>query len=780
VGIALMRNRRFLRVNPRFAEMFGYAPGELEGTPTRVLYPDDASYEAMGAMMAEMAAKGIAVATGKTVEMCRKDGSRFWARLSTRLLDPAHPEQGVVGVAEDTTLERQAFAALQEGKEMAESAARAKSEFLANMSHEIRTPMNAIIGMAHLALRTDLTPRQRDYLGKIQASGQHLLGIINDILDFSKIEARKLEIENAPFDLDKLVDHVATLLAQRTTGGDVEFTIDIDPDVPRALVGDALRIRQVLLNFGSNAVKFTERGEIAVTGRVAERSGSEALLRFAIRDTGIGIAPEQRERLFQSFQQADASTTRKFGGTGLGLVISKHLAELMGGTVGVESEPGKGSTFWFTVRVGVNEVQPRDRVPRPDMRGCRVLVVDDNATARTIMRGLLTSMTFQVGEVESGEAAIAALREAAAAGRPYAIAFLDWKMAGMDGIETARSIRALGLAQPPHLAMVTSYGRDELIAPARAAGIECFIAKPVSASTLFDAAIQLVAGEKAVAEAPEGAPRAPVDIPAAVQGARILVVEDNELNQEVARELLAGAGFAVDVAENGEVAVRKARSMAYDLVFMDMQMPVMDGLAATAAIRQLPGLDGLPIVAMTANAMQQDQERCLTAGMNDFVAKPIDPEQLWVVLRRWLKPRGSVPTAGDTAPKASAAVPPPAGDGVPRDIPGLDADTGLRRVAGKATLYLSLLRKFAARQKTAADEIRQALDADDWAGAERLAHTAKGLAGTLGADALQALAREVEMAIKQREPRDAVDGHLAGFAEALAAFIAALESRLPG
>ena len=767
---------RYIGCNQAYLVRTGYSMEQVLGRSCEELFAPERS-----AQIRQRDAAAMASHQPQTTEelITTASGSEVWFEtVASRLRDQSGKPEGLLAIARDISERKRQEEQIRRAMEMAEAATQSKSDFLANMSHEIRTPMNAIIGLSHLVLQTELGPRQRDYIGKVQTAGQHLLGVINDILDFSKVEAGKLALEQADFELEKLLDTTASLVAGECEKKGLELVVNVEADVPPNLKGDSLRLGQVLLNLANNAVKFTSKGEIGISVRVMERTAADVLLEFRVRDTGIGLTQEQIGRLFQSFSQADTSTTRRFGGTGLGLAISKKLAELMGGEIGVESAPGAGSSFFFSARLGFAPDRGRKLLPNPDLRGCRALVVDDSLHARASISAMLKKMDFLVTEAASGAEAIDAVRDAATRGEHFRIVYLDWRMPGMDGMDTARRIKALGLDLPPILMMVSAHGREEMIREAETIGLDGVLVKPVSASLLFDRTMDLLGAhrEPAIIDDATVSDSGIPDSLRALRGAHILVVEDNEINQLVAREMLEGAGFVVEVAENGKLALEQVQQSSYDLVFMDMQMPVMDGVDCTRAIRKIARLSGLPILAMTANAMEQDRRLCIEAGMNDAVIKPIDPKALWTALVRWLPPRsaGPVPVSPSSVVADETAL---ALDGLPR-VSGLDTALGLSRVMNRKPLYLTILRRFVAGYGSLGAQIQAALASGDLVTAERLAHSAKSVAGNIGATAIQILATKVESGLRAQEPPAQIQQLLVQLDRELGVLIAGLERQL--
>ncbi|QYX47741.1 response regulator [Pseudomonas tussilaginis] len=623
-GIALVQGGVIVQANWRLNELLGYAPGEqLQCSPLSWL--NQAASEDMRALEEQvLATLNRGDIYQQQLQLCRKDFSCFWASLSARAISPGNLSRGSIWIIQDITAQHAAAADMQQAQQLAEESARIKSEFLANMSHEIRTPMNAIIGMTHLALMTELNERQLDYLSNIQRSSQYLLGVLNDILDFSKIEAGKLQLEFRDFSLAQLLEEAIDLVRPRIVEKRLDLRLNTEADVPERLCGDPLRLRQILLNFLSNAVKFTERGQIRIEVSLRQSGVDDVLLYFSVTDTGIGLSSEQLDAIFHCFEQADTSITRRFGGTGLGLAIAKQLAELMGGRVGVQSVLGEGSSFWFEVRLQLAQNE----------------VIDT---------------------------------------QPLAPSLNDWK---------------------------------------------------------------------------------------AADGTRILLVEDNELNQQVAAGLLQAVNCGVDTAADGREALKRLAEGAYDLVLMDMQMPVLDGLAATRQLRLLPGLSELPIVAISANARKCDHDACLAAGMNDFISKPFEPQTLYTILRHWL---GRAPVRDGQR----------RGLGETLNLDGVDTEAGIRRVLGSHEMYLNLLQTYFVDQSALLKELDIALVESQLDKAEVLAHRCKGVSATIGADAIARRADGLEQAIRTKQPDHELRICLERLSEPLAALLKQLSALLP-
>jgi signal transduction histidine kinase/DNA-binding response OmpR family regulator/HPt (histidine-containing phosphotransfer) domain-containing protein len=623
----------------------------------------------------------------------------------------------------------------------------AKSLFLANMSHEIRTPMNAIIGFCHLALRTDLSPKQHDYLSKIKGASLSLLGLINDILDFSKIEAGKLTLERIAFDLRASLETPFGIAAIKAAEKGITVKVHIDPALPAQVIGDALRLNQVVLNLVSNAIKFTERGMVAVRVDLLAQQGSKLKLQVSVQDTGIGMTAEQLAQLFTSFNQADSSTTRRFGGTGLGLAISRQLVELMGGQIDVQSTPGIGSKFTFTAAMeGAEKAHAPRRMLPEELRKLRVLIADDNSASREILQEMFVSWDMHADLVASGKEALAALQSHTGE-IAYDLVLMDWKMPGMDGIETVMAMRSIAEpAQLPTVLMLSAYAEGEMKAKAEAAGIAAFLIKPIAQATLLETITAVFdAGQHGCKPAPADA--IPMVAPQ-LRGLHVLVVEDNEINREVAVELLTDAGLLVDIAENGRIACDKVLGVGtiYDAVLMDVQMPEMDGIEATTLIRRNIGA-ALPIIAMTAHAYETERQRCLAAGMNDHIPKPIDPVQLVRTLDRWLRPRTVCVTSAAATSRALEGE-------LPDALPPFDVPAALMRLNGKRALLRKLILDFDNRFSGSLPVLRAQLAGGALAEAGRLAHTLKGVAGTLEIREVAAAARAIEDAVSAGETAD--------------------------
>jgi PAS domain S-box-containing protein len=723
MGTVFWTTTGIVDANDAFLAMIGYTREDLRAG--RVQWPNITPPE-VAEIEVGLLERLLATRHAPTYEreFIRKDGGRVPALCGGVLLEGSS-DQGVSFVLDLT--ERKQAEAERAAREVAESANRAKSEFLANMSHEIRTPMNAILGMSHLALHSGLDARQRNYVQKVYQSAESLLGIINDILDFSKIEAGHLDIEQVPFELASVLDVLVDAVGLKAEEKGLELVLALAPDLPVRLVGDPMRLRQVLLNLGNNAVKFTERGEVVVAIEVLQHDDASARLTFSVSDSGIGISAEEQRKLFRPFTQADASTSRRFGGTGLGLAISQHLVRMMGGTLGVSSEPGRGSNFSFEIPFGLEAASAAAAGAPSALRGSRVLVVDDNARARDALTETARRLRMIAVPAPDGDAALDALRQAEARREPFDLLLLDAAMPGLDGVACAKQVAAARLKAPPAMVlMATAYTRDEVAQRLAAEGLPAaLLVKPVTPSALVHACLQASGrGEKAPAPH-DRRPAAAPDERAQLVGAQILLVEDNAINQELARDLLGRAGIVVTVAENGREALDVLSRQRFDAVLMDCQMPVMDGYAATRALRADPQWRDLPVIAMTANAMVGDREKALAAGMDDHIAKPIRVNELFMTLARHVR-RAPPPTA------------PPA-------FAGIDVAHGLESTMGDEQLYHRLLKMFRERESRFAQRLRAACAAGDMAQAVRLAHDLKSVAGSLGAIAVGEAAQALEM-----------------------------------
>ncbi len=664
-------------------------------------------------------------------------------RWALQLDDQGRP-LGMLEVSTDATHRRQLEADVASARDEALEASRLKSEFLATMSHEIRTPMNGVIGMAGLLLDTALVPEQRQYVEGIRRSGEALLAIIDDVLDFSKIEAGKLELESAEVDVRDVTEDVVELLAERAREKGLELACLVHHTVPRHLVGDPGRLRQVLINLVGNAIKFTPSGEVVVRVKLLDERDDRTTIRFEVVDTGVGVAPEVQVRLFQRFSQADGSTSRRYGGTGLGLAICKSIVDLMGGEVGLESEPGKGSTFWFTVpfpKLHPEQVSP-DPTPRSDLRGVRVLIVDDNATNRMILEQLMAQSDLASDAVSSSVEALEMLRAAASGGVPYDVAVLDLLMPDMDGLALARTIKEDASLASTRLILISSAGVGRRVREAQRAGVAAFLNKPVRRARLFTA-LTRVLGVASDAEDEAPSARTPVESrPRLAAVGRVLVVEDSPINVQVAVGMLKNLGYQVDTAVNGLEALVAVEHASYAAILMDCQMPEMDGFEATAEIRRREAPDQhMPIVAMTALAIKGDRERCLAAGMDDYLAKPIRIEDLKATLDRWIASGEGKPTPLPV-PEAAPA-PAESGD----QLRSFNPDTleSLRRLQepGGTDIVEDVLGMFFREAPARLEAIQLAATSGDPDALFKAAHALAGESAMIGAEEMQALGRRI-------------------------------------
>lgn len=760
-------------VNPTMAKMFGFDSSDAMLEATDNISDYYVFKEARKDFVKQVTQNGKVL--NFETQMLDNEQKKFWVSISARLIrgGEENEENLFEGMVMNITARKEREKAEEERK-TAEAANRAKSRFLANMSHEIRTPMNAIIGLTDLALRTELTEKQADYLKKISLSANSLLGIINDILDFSKIEAGKLDLENIDFNLNEVLENMAALITLKTEEKGLELIFDIQRDLSLNLVGDPLRLGQVLVNLANNAVKFTEKGQIVIkitTGEgTPDKKESRATLVFSVSDSGIGMTTEEMSKLFKSFSQADSSTTRKFGGTGLGLSISMHLVEMMNGEIWVESELGQGSTFWFTATFGLQSTQPPDSLRIKNyFSGIRVLVVDDNATSREIIVDALKDFSFLPEEASSGAEALEMIQNDSG-NTPYELILMDWHMPGMDGVETAKRIKNHpDLVSSPRIIMLTAFGREEVRRRAEAAGIEGFLVKPVNRSILFDSIMNLFgdnASNNVIPERQSFHSQPEMD---SFRNVSVLLAEDNELNQQVAVELLEAAGIQVEVVANGRLAVeticRDEAHDTYDMVLMDIQMPEMDGLTATETIRAFEkehGKEHVPIIAMTAHALPEEKERCRAVGMDAHISKPIDPRLVFSTIKSWLPPekvsatndekassnvldKGRIDRSHKVFSETSAC-------DLPDALAGVDLSAGLNRMAGNRELYSRILIKFGRKYRGVPDQIFNAIDQKKIQQAVELTHGIKGIAGNIGAQQVYEAFQQLEIALKKNKP----------------------------
>ena len=745
-------------INEAAARLAGLSREEAIGMPCCEVFHSSACEEKCPV---KRALETDEVTVGQRITITNRKGREIPAMSSSALLkDSSGKVLGGFEIFRDLTAEvkaekrlQDAYIREQKAKRAAEAAARAKSEFLANMSHEIRTPMNGVIAAADLALSEKMPPKAKHYLKIIQSSAYSLLGIINDILDFSKIEADKLNIETHPFLLNEVIDRATEVFMSAAAEKKIELLVDIDLEAPNALIGDPSRLQQILKNLIDNAIKFTEKGGIILVAvKALEKTSDQVTLAFFVKDTGIGIAPEYVGKLFKPFSQADTSSTREYEGAGLGLSICKRLVEMMGGRIWVESELGKGSAFHFTTTFKRRAKERKRRLtPPPDIQDLKVLVVDDCPDSRIILQKILESFGFKPKEASSGREGLSMLKDNMAGKEPFELVIIDWSMPEIDGIEASRIIREdLKLTIP--IILLTAFGREAEKLEAKKAGINAFLTKPIFQSTLFNAIMDLF-GKERLGERPgkEITTRASI-YKKHLKGVRILVAEDNPTNQEIAKAILEGAGIVVKIVTNGEDAVETARKGRFDAVLMDIQMPKMDGYEATANIRKIPELKSLPIIAMTAHAMKGDEEKCLKAGMDGYVSKPISQDRLFHTIWKLVERQKKAPYYKEQEAPEARRITVAETEGLPERLPGINIQDALSALNIDKAVFKHILIGFLKNNEESANKIRDAFDAKDWESLVQLAHSIKGSAGSIGADELYKAARELETAGREGAP----------------------------
>ncbi|PKF76415.1 hybrid sensor histidine kinase/response regulator [Vibrio sp. vnigr-6D03] len=794
IGVILLdKDCKIISWNKNAEELYGYSSKEAITHPIKELLQMEGETRLEGVLGHKLDLQVQQSLAGQFFEVSTKD--KFDRTIPAeigmtifQLGDLCQATLFIRDISERKLAEQELNAAMAK----AEEAVEVKSMFLANMSHEIRTPMNAIIGMAHLALKTDMSPKQRDYVSKIHSSGTLLLGIINDILDFSKIEAGKLEMENIEFTLDDVFRNVSTVTGQKAFEKNLELLFHIPRTIPQQLIGDPLRIGQVIINLVNNSVKFTDSGEITLSVELLEQIGDRIELEFTVADTGIGMTPEQSSRLFTAFTQADGSTTRKYGGTGLGLSICRRLIELMGGNIRVDSEPDVGSSFvfnvWFDLADQIQNSKDKWTSLRPDMLDeLKVLIVDDNHHALEIMSEMLETLPIRPETASSGQEAYDMIEAHINQNNPYSLVLMDWNMPELNGIEAVTLMREkLEIEKQPKVVMVTAYDKDDVKKASNSIDISHYLTKPVSQSSLYDCLIDLFSSEDRFAELSDAARTEDND---EFNGLQVLLTEDNEINQQIAFELMSGKGMEVTIANNGKEALEHLSAsgdgeVPFDIIFMDLQMPVMDGYEASKRIRSNSRYADTPLVAMTAHAMVEERERCLNLGMNDHISKPIDPETLYQLIRKWAgeklkvlqmalpKPDVEQEEVEQTAsnheelPKAVNVEREGKEKPVKRenrtlyDLDAIDYKNALLRVGGNETLFKKLLGQLINKEIDFRKRIDIMLEKQDKGGASMAAHTLKGSGANMGLMRLSDMASRLEILIdgeKQDETSTLLD-----------------------